>query len=65
MIDQWLKKGLQKIFDGHGVGVFIDETGDAEFLLNCLSQGYAVLRANSEIEGLYVKYQIEKTRSPE
>ena len=33
MIDIWFKKDLKQIFEKHPVAVFIDESGDAEFLL--------------------------------
>lgn len=63
MIDQWFKKDLQNIYDKHDVAVFIDESGDAEFLLKCCAENCSIYQANSEIEELHVKYQIEKMRS--
>lgn len=63
MIDKWFNSDLQSIFAKHGIAVFIDETGDAEFLLRCVSDECKILSANSEIDELHVKYQIEKGRS--
>jgi len=60
MIDQWFKKDLQGILEEHPVAVFIDESGDAEFLLKTLENNYTLYVVNSEIEELHVKYLIEK-----
>jgi hypothetical protein len=60
MIDAWLKSDLGKIFDNHPVAVLIDESGDAEFLLETIKNQYTIHIANSEIEELHVKYQIER-----
>jgi hypothetical protein len=60
MIDQWFKKDLQDIYAGHSVAVFIDESGDAEFLLKTVRDDYTIHQANSELDELYVKYLIEK-----
>ena len=66
MIDQWFKNDLQNIYEQHTVAVFIDESGDAEFLLKILEGGYAIHQTNSEVEELHVKYLIEKAQpSPE
>ena len=50
MIDQWFKKDLQSIYDTHSVVVFIDESGDAEFLLRMVETDYTVHVADSETE---------------
>ena len=60
MIDAWLKSDLGKIFDNHPVAVLIDESGDTEFLLDIIKNQYTIHIANSEIEELHVKYQIER-----
>ena len=60
MIDIWFKNDLQNIYDHHSVAVFIDESGDAEFLLNTVEGEYTIHQANSEVEDLYIKYLIEK-----
>ncbi len=60
MIDTWLKKDLQTIYEKHHVAVFIDETGDAEFLLKSVEREYSILQAHTELEELHVKYLIEK-----
>lgn len=60
MIDIWFKKDLQNIFEVHPVAVFIDESGDAEFLLRTVENEFTVYEAHSEIEELHVKYQIER-----
>ena len=59
MIDQWFKKDLHAILASHPVAVFIDEVGDAEFLLDTVADDYMVHRADAEIDELHVKYQIE------
>lgn len=60
MIDQWFKKDIQNIFNTHNIAVFIDETGDAGFLLEVIDKNIEVLRAKTEIDELHVKYKIEK-----
>jgi hypothetical protein len=60
MIDSWIKTDLNTIFKTSSVAVFIDESGDAEFLLRTLAQDYTVYHANSEIEELHTKYLIER-----
>ena len=62
MIDQWLKKDLQDIYEQHPVAVLIDESGDAEFFLKIFEGEYTIHRVKSEIEELHVKYLIEKAR---
>lgn len=60
MIDIWFKDDLKKIYKQHTVAVFIDESGDAEFLLKTVEGEYTIHQANSEVEELHVKYLIEK-----
>jgi hypothetical protein len=62
MIDQWFKNDLQSIFNTHPVAVFIDESGDAEFLLKTVEGEYTIHQADSEVEELHVKYLIEKAQ---
>lgn len=60
MIDTWIKNDLKLIFEKHLVAVFIDESGDAEFLLRTIKDEYTIHLAHSEIEELHVKYLIER-----
>ena len=62
MIDKWFEKDLESIYENHSVAVFIDESGDAEFLLKTV-EGATIYQANSEVEELHVKYLIEKVQS--
>lgn len=62
MIDMWFKKDLQSIYDTHPVAVFIDESGDADFLLKSVENECTIHQANSEVEELHVKYLIEKAQ---
>lgn len=62
MIDIWFKKDLQSIYDTHPVAVFIDESGDADFLIKSVENEYTIHHANSEVEELHVKYLIEKAQ---
>ena len=62
MIDQWVHKDLKQIFDKHPVAVFIDNSDDAEFLLETVEGEYIIHQANSEIEELHVKYLVEKAQ---
>jgi hypothetical protein len=64
MIDAWLKRDLEQIFEKHPVAVLIDESGDAEFLLKTIDDQENIYIANSEIEELHVKYLIERGRTP-
>jgi len=63
MIDTWFKKDLQKIFDGHQIAVFIDESQEASFLLDIVKNDYNFFTANTELEELKIKYEIEKNRN--
>jgi hypothetical protein len=60
MIDKWFKNDLLDIHNHHSVAVFIDESGDAEFLLKVVGDENTIYHANSELEELHVKYLIEK-----
>lgn len=62
MIDKWFKSDLQNIYRQHNVAVFIDESGDAEFLLKSVEDDYTFYHADSELEELHVKYLIEKAQ---
>ena len=62
MIDMWFKNDLRDIYASHSVAVFIDESGDAKFLLKVIEDEYAVHQANSELEELHTKYLIEKAQ---
>ena len=62
MIDIWFRHDLRDIYASHSVAVFIDESGDAEFLLKTLGAEYTIQQANSELEELHVKYLIEKAQ---
>ena len=62
MIDIWFKNDLRDIYEQHTVAVFIDESGDAEFLLKTLGAEYTIQKANSELEELHVKYLVEKVQ---
>jgi hypothetical protein len=62
MIDSWFKNDLQNIYATHSVAVFIDESGDAEFLLKTIENEFTIHQANSEVEELHVKYLIEKAQ---
>jgi hypothetical protein len=62
MIDQWFKKDLQNIFEKHSIVVFIDDSGDAVFLLPTLEKNFnntlVIYPVNSEIEELHIKHLI-------
>ena len=60
MIDSWLENDLKRIFEKHRIAVFLDKSGDAEFLLRAIENDYTIYTANSEIEELHVKYLIER-----
>lgn len=62
MIDIWFKNDLRDIYEQHTVAVFIDESGDAEFLLKTLGAEYTIQQANTELEELHVKYLVEKAQ---
>ena len=60
MIDKWFKKDIEKVLKNKNIIVFIDESKEGSFLLNCLSDDLVKYEANDEIEELKVKYFIEK-----
>lgn len=62
MIDNWFKNDMQNIYKQHTVAVFIDESGDAQFLLKTIEGEYTIHQVNSELEELHIKYLIEKAR---
>lgn len=62
MIDTWFKKDLEKIYNTHQIVVFVDESKEANFLLDCVKNNYTVYSTASELEELKVKYEIEKNR---
>lgn len=62
MIDQWFKNDLKSIYDTHSVAVFIDESGDAAFLLKTIENDHTIHLANTEVEELHVKYLIERAQ---
>lgn len=60
MIDTWFKEDLARILEKHPVAVFIDESGEADFLLKSLKGDCEVYRTNGELDELEAKYRIEK-----
>lgn len=60
MIDTWFKEDLAHILEPHPVAVFIDESGEAEFLLKSLKRDCDVYRTNGELDELEAKYRVEK-----
>ncbi|HHB1208250.1 TPA: hypothetical protein ACOAXH_003251, partial [Vibrio cholerae] len=60
MIDTWFKEDLARILEQHPVAIFIDESGEAEFLLKSLKRDCDVYRTNGELEELEAKYRVEK-----
>ncbi|WML26302.1 hypothetical protein [Neobacillus sp. OS1-33] len=62
MIDIWFKNDLMNIYGRHSVAVFIDESGEAEFLLKTVEGEFTIHQPNSELEELHVKYLIEKVQ---
>ena len=60
MIDTWFKEDLKSILAQHPVAVFIDESGEADFLLKSLKSDCTIYCTNSDMEELEAKYRIEK-----
>lgn len=60
MIDTWFKEDLARILEQHPVAIFIDESGEAEFLLKSLKRDCDVYRTNGELEELEAKYRVER-----
>lgn len=63
MIDQWFKRDLKTIYDIHPVAIFIDTSGDAEFLLKTVKNDFTIYQADSQVEELHVKYLIERAQT--
>lgn len=62
MIDQWIKKDLQPVWDQHPVAVLCDPAGEAEFLLKELSAEAKIYRPVDDLSELEIKYEIEKAK---
>lgn len=62
MIDKWLKKDLDSIYDKHQIVVLIDESETAKFLLGTLDGSIQIHEVKEDLEELHVKYLIEKNR---
>ncbi|BBE18579.1 hypothetical protein AQPE_2742 [Aquipluma nitroreducens] len=60
MIDTWFIHDIKKILDEKQKLVFVDPSGEAEFLLNVIPPEIKVLKANSELEELELRYKISK-----
>lgn len=60
MIDTWFKEDLSRILEQHSVTVFIDESGEADFLLKTVQNDYQIFRTSGELSELEAKYKIEK-----
>jgi len=60
VIDRWFKEDLACILKQHPVAVFIDESGESDFLLKSLKGDCDVYRTNGELDELEAKYRIEK-----
>lgn len=65
MIDSWFNDDVQRILAHHPVAVFIDASGDAEFLLNTLPDHCIIHKTGSDLEELEAKYRIEKALQAE
>ena len=63
MIDQWLKKDLQPIWEQHPVAVLCDPNGEIEFLLKEIAESVTLYRPTDPISELKAKYLIEKNRA--
>lgn len=61
MIDTWFKKDIEKILNTHQIVVLIDESKEADFLLEVVKDNYQLYTASTEIEELRIKFEIEKT----
>jgi hypothetical protein len=60
MIDTWFIHDIKKILDEKQKLVFVDPSGEAEFLLNVVPPEIKVLKANTELEELELRYKISK-----
>lgn len=61
MIDNWFKEDIEKIYASHNIVVFVDESKEANFLLNKLKDEVVVFNTSTELEELKAKYEIEKS----
>ncbi len=43
MVDNWFKKDIEKIYASHNIAVFVDESGEANFLLTSLKNKIKVI----------------------
>ena len=50
MIDKWFKKDIEKVLKDKNIIVFIDESKEGSFLLNCVSDDIVRYEANDGIE---------------
>jgi len=60
MIDTWFIHDIKKVLDEKQILVFVDPSGEADFLLGVLPPEYTVLKANSEFDELGLRYKIGK-----
>lgn len=60
MIDTWFNKDLERIFANHSITVLVDESKEAQFLLNTINKQVTIFEVNTDLEELKVKYEIEK-----
>ena len=65
MIDKWFKTDIEKILNQNNIAVLIDQSAEAEFLLDSLSEKYKIYRSTNELDELHIKYQIEKNERKE
>tara|TARA_R110002050_G_scaffold158381_5_gene287681 strand:+ start:2150 stop:4381 length:2232 start_codon:yes stop_codon:yes gene_type:complete len=60
MIDKWFNNDIDRIYKSNDVAVLIDESSEANFLINTIAEGIIILQTSNEIEELKAKYEIEK-----
>jgi hypothetical protein len=60
MIDTWFIHDIKKVLDDEQILVFVDPSGEAEFLLRIIPSELKVLIANNELEELELRYKISK-----
>ena len=58
MIDTWFIHDLKKLLDEKQKLVFVDPSGEAEFLLNIVPSDYKIVKANNVMEELELRYKI-------
>ena len=61
MLDKWLNEDINNLFQKGSTIVLIDESCELENILDKLNFGCKVYKANSLIEELEARYNIEKT----